>query len=138
MNGNINAIYNKVGPTDFSDHFSPFDLRDLESDVCRITDHHNGEDDSRVDVERRQVAQKEAPAPPQPVQLDSLRPFHELRGMSHEGQVFRMEQCTNLYFHCIEVINGLIELFQIYFMQILSQQLNLDLDSQNRLHIMKI
>ena len=56
--------------------------------------------------------------------------------MTHEGQVFSMEQCTNLYFHCIEVINDLIESLQMYSMQTLnqlqSQQLKSDLDSQNQ------
>ena len=32
-----------------------------------------------------------------------------------------MEQCTNLYFHHVEVINYLIESFQMYSMQILNQ-----------------
>ena len=41
--------------------------------------------------------------------------------MAHEGQVFSMEQCTNLYFHRVEVINDLIESFQMCFMQILNQ-----------------
>ena len=36
-------------------------------------------------------------------------------------QVFSMEQCTNLYFHHIEVINDLVESFQMYSMQILNQ-----------------
>ena len=34
--------------------------------------------------------------------------------MIHNGQVFSMEQCTNLYFHCTEVINDLVESFQMY------------------------
>ena len=80
-----------------------------------------GEDDSRLDEERRQVPQEEAPAPPQSAQPRPLRPFHELRDMTHEGQVFSMEQHTNLYFHHVEVINDLIESFQMYSMQILNQ-----------------
>ena len=56
INGNINAIHNnKIEPTDFFGHFSPFNLRELEFNVCRIVDHHNSEDDSRLDEERRQV-----------------------------------------------------------------------------------
>ena len=122
VNGNINAIYNnKIEPTDFFGHFSPFNLRELEFNVCRIADHHNGEDDSRLDEERRQVPQEEAPALPQSAQPRPLRPFHELRDMTHEGEVFSMEQHTNLYFHHIEVINDLIESFQMYSTQILNQ-----------------
>ena len=34
--------------------------------------------------------------------------------MVHDGHVFSMEQCTNLYFHCVEVINDLVESFQMY------------------------
>ena len=34
--------------------------------------------------------------------------------MVHDGQVFSTEQCTNLYFLCIEVINDLVESFQMY------------------------
>ena len=41
--------------------------------------------------------------------------------MTHKGQVFSMKQCTNLYFHCIEGINDLIDSFQMYSMQILNQ-----------------
>ena len=67
------------------------------------------------------MPQEEAPAPPQSAQPRTLRPFHELRDMTHEGQVFNMEQCTNLYFHHVEVINDLIESFQMYSTQILNQ-----------------
>ena len=123
INGNINAIHNKkIKPTDFFGCSSPFNLRELEFDVCRIVDRHNSEDDSRLDEERRQVPQEEAPAPPQSAQLRPLRPFHELRDMTHEGQVFSMEQCTNLNFITfIEVLKDLIESFQMYSMQILNQ-----------------
>ena len=34
--------------------------------------------------------------------------------MTHDGQVFSMEQCTNLYFHHVKVINDLVESFQMY------------------------
>ena len=34
--------------------------------------------------------------------------------MTHDGQVFSVEQCTNLYFHHVEVINDLVESFQMY------------------------
>ena len=34
--------------------------------------------------------------------------------MTHDGQVFNMEQHTNLYFHCVEVINDLVESFLMY------------------------
>ena len=102
-------------------NFGPFKLRELEFDVCRIANNHNGESDSRLDEKRRQVPQEEAPAPPQSAQPSPLRPFQELRDMTHEGQVFSMEQCRNLYFHSIEVNNDLIESFEMYSMQILNQ-----------------
>ena len=41
--------------------------------------------------------------------------------MTHKGQVFSMEQHRNLYFHHIEVINDLLESFQMYSTQILNQ-----------------
>ena len=86
-------------------HSSPFDLKELEFDVCRIADCHNGEDDSRLDNDRRQAPQ-EVPAPQQSAQPRPLRLFRELKDMLHDGQVFGIEQCTNLYFHC--VINDLV------------------------------
>ena len=57
---------------------------------------------------------QDIPAPKQPSQLRTLLTFHELRDMVHNGQVFSTEQCTNLYFSCIEVINDLVESFQMY------------------------
>ena len=57
INGNIGAIHNNsIEPTDIFGPFSPFNLKDLEFNVCRIADHHNGEDDSRLDDDRRQAA----------------------------------------------------------------------------------
>ena len=44
--------------------------------------------------------------------------------MAHDGQVFSMEQRTNLYFDCIEVINNLIESFQMYSRHILNNPLS--------------
>ena len=55
---------------------------------------------------------------------DHCEPFHELKDMVHNGQVFRMEQCTNLYFlhfEGIEVINDLVESFQMYSTHIINQ-----------------
>ena len=54
INGNISAIHdNNIEPTDFFGHFSPFILKGLEFNVCRIADYHNSEDDSRLDNNRR-------------------------------------------------------------------------------------
>ena len=139
INGNISAIHeNSIKPTDFFGHFSPFNLKELEFDVGRIADHHNGEEDSRLDDERRQMTQS-APAPPQSAQPRSLQPFHELQDMVHNGKVFSMEQCTNLYFLCIEVINYLVESFQMYSTHIITQnqQLNTDPNKQNKHHTMR-
>ena len=97
INGNICAIHDKsIKPRDFFGHFSPFNLKELEFDVCRIADHHNNEDDSRLDNEMRQVPQ-EVPALQKSAQPRQLRPFHELRDMVHDRQVYSMEQCTNVY-----------------------------------------
>ena len=41
--------------------------------------------------------------------------------MTHEGHIFTIDQCTNLCFDHVEVINDLIESFQMYSMQILNQ-----------------
>ena len=43
-----------------------------------------------------------------------MKHSHEQRDMVYDGQVFSMEQYTNLYFHCVEVINYHIESFQMY------------------------
>ena len=72
INGNISAIHdNSIEPTDFFGCFSPFNLKELEFNVCRIADHHNGGDDSRLDNERRQMTQN-IPAPQQPSQPRTL------------------------------------------------------------------
>ena len=71
INGNICAIHdNGIEPMDFFGHFSPFNLKELEFDICRIADHHNNVDDSRLDDDRRQVPQ-EVPA------LQELRPSQD-------------------------------------------------------------
>ena len=61
-----------------------------------------------------------APAPVQSAQPRSLQPFHDLEDMVHNGQVLSMEQCTNLYFLHIEVINDLVESFQMYSKHIIN------------------
>ena len=120
INGNISAIHdNSIEPTDFFGCFSPFNLKELELDVCRIADHHNGDDDTRLDDEKRQMTQN-IPAPQQPPQLRTLWPFHELIDMVHDGQVFSTEQYTDLYFKHVEVINDLVESFQMYSTHILN------------------
>ena len=40
--------------------------------------------------------------------------------MVHNGQIFSTEQHTDLYFKCIEVINDLVESFQMYSTHILN------------------
>ena len=58
VNGNINTIHDhSIEPTDLFGHFSPFNLKELEFDVCRVADHHNNVNDSRLDDERRQMTQ---------------------------------------------------------------------------------
>ena len=74
--GNISEIHrDNVEPTDFFAHFGPLDLNELEFDVCRIANCHNGDDDSRLDDDRRQTTQN-APAPEQSAQPRPLRPFN--------------------------------------------------------------
>ena len=68
VNGNINAIHdNSLESTEFVGHFCPFDLEELELKVCKITDHHEGQDNSRLDENRRQVTQS-TPSLQQPLQ----------------------------------------------------------------------
>ena len=47
--------------------FCPFDLEELELKVCKITDHHEGQKDFRLDEDRRQVTQS-TPSLQQPLQ----------------------------------------------------------------------
>ena len=120
VNGNINAIHdNSIEPTDFFGCFSPFTFKELEFDVCRVVDHHNSENDSRLDDERRQMTQN-IPAHQQMSQTGTLWPFHELRDMVHGGQLLSTEQCTDLYFKHVDVINDLVESFQMYSTHILN------------------
>ena len=120
INGNISAIHkNSIELTDFFGHFSLFNLKELEFNVCRVADHHNGEEDSRLDDNRRQMTQS-SQAPLQSAQSRSLWPFHELKDMVHNEQVFSMQQCTNLYFLHVEVINDLVESFQMYSTHIIN------------------
>ena len=56
VNGHINVIHDdSKESTEFTSCFSPFDLNELELKVCKLEDHQNGQDDSRVDDTRRQV-----------------------------------------------------------------------------------
>ena len=69
VNGNINAIHdNIIEPTYFFGCFSSFNLKELEFDVCRVADHHNNINDSRLDDKRRQMTQNipvhQQPSPP--------------------------------------------------------------------------
>ena len=46
VNCHINAIHDdKVELTEFTGHFSPFDLDELEMKVCRLADHQEDEND---------------------------------------------------------------------------------------------
>ena len=48
ITGNISAIHkDNIEPRDVFACYGPFNLKELEFDVCRIADHHNGKDDSR-------------------------------------------------------------------------------------------
>ena len=124
INGNICTIHdNKIKPTDSFGCLRSFNLKELEFNVCRIADHCNNVDDSRLDDNRRHVPQ-EVPTLQKSAQPRQLRPFHELKDMVHDSQVFSMEYCTNLYFYRIEVINNLVESFQMYSTHILNNPLS--------------
>ena len=124
INGNICAIHdNSIEPMGFFGCFSPFNLKELEFDVCRIADCHNNVDNSRLNNDRRQEPQ-EVPALQESTQCRQLWPFHELKDMVHDGQVFSMEQCTNLHFDHVKVINDLVESFQMYCTHILNNPLS--------------
>ena len=70
--GHINAIHDdSIESMEFTGCFSPFDLNELELKVCKLEDHQNGQDDSRVDDKRRQVSQGVS-APQQPSQPRKL------------------------------------------------------------------
>ena len=95
---------------------SPFNLKELEFHVCRIADHHNGRgwflgwmmtgDGSALNAAFLSYSQ------PTPDLAETIP--HELWDMVQDGHVFSMEQHTNLYFHHVEVINDLVESFQMY------------------------
>ena len=71
VNSHINAIHNdSLESTEFVDHFCPFDLEELELEVCKIMDHPEDKEDSRLDDDRRHIAQG-APDLQQPSQPDS-------------------------------------------------------------------
>ena len=43
VNGHFNAIHNdSIELTEFTGHFSPFNLDDLELKVCKLADHYRG------------------------------------------------------------------------------------------------
>ena len=46
VNGHINVIHSdRIELTEFTGHFSPFDLDELEMKVCRLADCHDDEND---------------------------------------------------------------------------------------------
>ena len=122
VNGNINVIHddNLKESTEFVGCFCPFDLEDLELKVCKITDYREGQDDSRLDEDRRQATQS-TPSPQQPSQPKELCPLNELKELAHDSKVFMTEQHTKLYFSHVEIINGLVESYQVYSYLMASQ-----------------
>ena len=71
VNGCINAIQNNtLESTEFVGHFCPFELEELELQVCKIMDHLDDKEDSSLDDDRRHIA-KSAPDLQQPSQPDS-------------------------------------------------------------------
>ena len=75
INGHINVIHDDtIEPTELVGNFSPFNLDELDINVCRIADCKNDNDDSRLECKRRQVTQ-DAPAPQHPSQPRDLSPF---------------------------------------------------------------
>ena len=114
ITGNISAIYKyNIKLTDFIGHFGPFNLKESEFNVWRIVDHHNCKTYLRLDDDRRQTSPN-SPALLQSAQPRLLRTFQKLRDMVHDKHAFIIEHHTNLYFHHIEVINDLVQSFQMY------------------------
>ena len=114
INGQINAKHDdSIELTEFVGHFSPFNLDELESKVCKITVQWDGVDDSRLDDERRQASQ-DASAPQKPSQTKELCSFNELKYLVHDGKIFSTDQCTNLCFSHVEVICDLVKSFQAF------------------------
>ena len=59
-NGHINAIYDdRIELTEFTGHFSPFDLDELEMKVCRLADCQQDENDFPQGVSAPQIHQVE-------------------------------------------------------------------------------
>ena len=119
INGNISAIHdNSIEPTDFFGCFSPFNLKELEFNECRITDHHNN---VRWFLGWTMTTGDRWPQTGPSPTNSNLQPrttydhFMKSEDMVHDGQVFSTEQCTNLYFHHVEVINNLVESFPDVF-----------------------
>ena len=51
VNGHINVIHNdSIELTEFTGHFSPFNLDELELKVCKLADHYEGENDPTQDI----------------------------------------------------------------------------------------
>ena len=51
VNGHINAIHDdSIELTEFTGHFSPFNLDELELKVCKLADHYKGENDPTQDI----------------------------------------------------------------------------------------
>ena len=68
VNGNINAIHDdSLESTEFMGHFCPFNLEELELKLCKIMDHHENVDDSRLDDNMQKVTQS-TPSLQQPLQ----------------------------------------------------------------------
>ena len=51
VNGHINAIHDdSIELTEFTGHFSPFNLEEMELKVCKLADHHKGANDPTQDI----------------------------------------------------------------------------------------
>ena len=90
VNGNINAIHNdSLESTEFEGWFCPFDLEELELQVCTIMDHLEDEEDSRLDDDRRQIAQgaPDLQQPSQPYSEDNSNLNSRLKNLENVTKV---------------------------------------------------
>ena len=80
VNGQINAIHNdSIELPDFVGHFNPFNLDELEFQVCRIADKSDGLNDPRLDDKKTH----DTTAPQKPSQTKELCSLNQLKNLVH-------------------------------------------------------
>ena len=83
VNGYINVIHNdSIELTEFTGHFSPFNIDELQLKVCKLADHYKGENDPAQDI----------PAP----QQNKFHPLHDSDTSSRQQNI---EDLTDMGFN---------------------------------------